>query len=178
MCIRDRSSPHLPALGFPLGSRAQMFWLDEAHPSALAPGKRPRTTLTPSLATAEGGRRALSFGTPGGDGQDQWQATMFLRLVHHGMNLQQAIDAPAFHCAHWPDSFWPRQAYPGRLIAEERFGDDVLGELRRRGHKVAVGAPWSEGSLSAILVEDEGADGLWFKAAANPRTLQGYAAGR
>ncbi|HET7720170.1 MAG TPA: gamma-glutamyltransferase, partial [Acidimicrobiales bacterium] len=170
--------PHMPELGFPLGSRAQMFWLDEAHPSALAPGKRPRTTLTPSLATADGGARALSFGTPGGDGQDQWQAAMFLRFLHHGMNLQEAIDAPAFHCAHWPDSFWPRQAYPGRLIAEERFGPEVLDDLRARGHKVAVAAPWSEGSLSAILAEDVGEDGFWFKAAANPRTLQGYAAGR
>jgi len=68
-----QSSPHLGELGFPLGSRAQMFWLDEAHPSALGPGKRPRTTLTPSLATTDGGATALAFGTPGGDGQDQWQ---------------------------------------------------------------------------------------------------------
>ncbi len=170
-----QSSPHIPALGFPLGSRAQMFWMDEAHPSALAPGKRPRTTLTPSLATSEG--RALSFGTPGGDGQDQWQLAMFLRVVHGGMNLQEAIDAPAFHSAHWPESFWPRQAYPGRLIAESRFGDDVLEDLRARGHKLVKGAPWSEGSLSAVQV-DETDDGFWFRAAANPRTMQGYAAGR
>ncbi len=169
-----QSSPHLTELGFPLGSRAQMFWLDEDHPSALAPGKRPRTTLTPSLATTDDGRTALAFGTPGGDGQDQWQLQFFLRLVHGGLNLQAAIDAPAFRSSHWPESFWPRQAYPNRLIVEERFGADVLAALAARGHKVSPAAPWSEGSISAVLSPAEG----FLRAAANPRGMQGYAAGR
>ncbi len=169
-----QSSPHIPALGFPLGSRAQMFWLDEAHPSALAPGKRPRTTLTPSLATRDAGRTALAFGTPGGDGQDQWQLQFFLRHVHGGANLQEAIDAPAFRSAHWPDSFWPRPAYPQRLIVEERFGEAVLEDLRGRGHRVVAAHPWSEGSISAVLSPAEG----FLRAAANPRGMQGYAGGR
>ncbi len=169
-----QSSPHIPELGFPLGSRAQMFWLDEDHPSALAPGKRPRTTLTPSLATCDGGRTALAFGTPGGDGQDQWQLQFFLRHAIGGMNLQEAIDAPAFRSAHWPDSFWPRQAYPGRLLVESRFGEKVLAELASMGHKVSAAAPWSEGSLSAVLSPTEG----FLRAAANARGMQGYAAGR
>ncbi len=194
-----QSSPHISALGFPLGSRAQMFWLDEGHPSVLAPGKRPRTTLTPSLATTDGGRTALAFGTPGGDGQDQWQLQFFLRYVHgrnghrggnghgrngpgsgnglgrgHEMNLQEAIDAPAFRSSHWPDSFWPRQAYPGRLLVESRFGDAVLNQLAARGHKVTAVDPWSEGSISAVLSPAEG----FLRAAANPRGMQGYAAGR
>jgi gamma-glutamyltranspeptidase/glutathione hydrolase len=169
-----QSSPHIGELGFPLGSRAQMFWLDEDHPSALGPGKRPRTTLTPSLATADGGATALAFGTPGGDGQDQWQLQFLLRLVHGGLGLQEAIDAPAFRSSHWPDSFWPRQAHPGRLIAESRFGPTVLDELTARGHRVAVADPWSEGSLSAVLSPADG----FLRAAANPRGMQGYAAGR
>lgn len=169
-----QSSPHIGELGFPLGSRAQMFWLDEAHPSVLAPGKRPRTTLTPSMATRDDGRTALSFGTPGGDGQDQWQLQFLLRLVHGGHNLQEAIDAPAFRSTHWPDSFWPRQAYPGRLIVERRFGEAVLEDLAQRGHRVAAADPWSEGSLSAVLSPAEG----FLRAAANPRGMQGYAAGR
>jgi gamma-glutamyltranspeptidase/glutathione hydrolase len=169
-----QSSPHIAELGFPLGSRAQMFWLDEDHPSVLAPGKRPRTTLTPSLATRDGGRTALAFGTPGGDGQDQWQLQFFLRHVHGPWDLQASIDAPAFRCAHWPDSFWPRQAHPGRLIVESRFGDAVLDELGARGHKVSAARPWSEGSLSAVLSPAEG----FLRAAANPRGMQGYAAGR
>lgn len=169
-----QSSPHIAELGFPLGSRAQMFWLDERHPSALAPGKRPRTTLTPSLATRDGGRTALAFGTPGGDGQDQWQLAFFLRHVHGGYNLQEAIDAPAFRSAHWPDSFWPRPAYPKRLLVEERFGDAVLEDLRERGHRVSAAHPWSEGSLSAVLSPAEG----FLRAAANPRGMQGYAGGR
>ncbi len=169
-----QSSPHIAELGFPLGSRAQMFWLDEAHPSALAPGKRPRTTLTPSLATRDGGRTALAFGTPGGDGQDQWQAQLFLRYVHGEANLQAAIDAPAFRSAHWPDSFWPRVAHPNRLLVERRFGEPVLEELRALGHRVVAADPWSEGNLSAVLSPAEG----FLRAAANPRGMQGYAGGR
>ncbi len=99
-----QSSPVIPELGFCLGTRGQMFWLDEGSPSALAPGKRPRTTLTPSLALRDG-EPYLAFGTPGGDQQDQWTLLFFLRHVHHGMNLQEAIDAPTFHTEHMPSSF-------------------------------------------------------------------------
>src|SRR3546814_11969187 len=91
-----QSSPTVPALGFQLNSRGQMFWLAEGLPSSLEPGKRPRTTLTPSLALFEG-HPTFAFGTPGGDQQDQWQLPFFLRVVHHGLNLQEAIDLPLFH---------------------------------------------------------------------------------
>jgi hypothetical protein len=98
------SSPVIPELGFCLGTRAQMFWLEEGHPAALAPGKRPRTTLSPTLALRDG-ESYLAWGSPGGDQQDQWIAQMFLRHVHCGMNLQEAIDAPAWHSEHFPSSF-------------------------------------------------------------------------
>jgi len=167
-----QSSPAIPGLGFPLGTRAQMFWLREDHPNGLAPGKRPRSTLSPSLALRDG-VGWMAYGTPGGDQQDQWSVVFLLRMLHHGLSIQQAIDAPAFHCRHWPSSFWPRAARPGQIVLEERFGPEVTASLRARGHDVLVGPAWSEGRLSAALRE-----GGMLKAGANPRGMQGYAVGR
>ena len=167
-----QSSPTIPELGFCLGSRAQQFWLDEGHPASLAPGKRPRTTLTPTMALHDG-EPYLAWGSPGGDQQDQWTAQFFLRHVHAKMNLQEAIDAPAWHSEHFPASFWPREARPGVLVVEGRLSADTIKELRRRGHKVEVEADWSEGRLTAASRV-----GNRRRAAANPRGMQGYAAGR
>ena len=167
-----QSSPVIPSLGFCLGSRAQMFTLDPGLPATIAPGKRPRTTLTPTLVL-RGGEPCLAFGTPGGDQQDQWTLGFFLNHVHFGMNLQQAIDFPAFHSAHFPSSFYPRDAHPGRLDVESRVGAEAVAELRRRGHDVQVQAPWSLGRISAVARRN----GMLY-AAANPRGMQGYAAGR
>jgi len=167
-----QSSPTIPGLGFCLGTRAQMFWLQEGLPASLRPGARPRTTLSPSFALRDG-RPWLAFGTPGGDQQDQWSVNLFLSLVHGGLNLQEAIDAPMFHSEHFPSSFYPRGARPGVLQVEERLGAGVIAELRRRGHEVETRGPWSLGRLSAVA-----RDGAWLKAAANPRGMQGYAVGR
>ena len=167
-----QSSPVIPGLGFCLGTRAQMFTLTPGLPNSLAPGKRPRTTLTPSLALRDG-EPYLAFGTPGGDQQDQWTLAFFLRHVLSGMNLQEAIDAPAFHTRHFPSSFYPRESAPLAVDAEERFGPAVLDELRRRGHEVTVRPPWSLGRVSAVA-RDRG----MLYAAANPRGMQGYAVGR
>ncbi|MFL5043403.1 MAG: gamma-glutamyltransferase family protein [Xanthobacteraceae bacterium] len=167
-----QSSPVIPELGFCLGTRAQMFWLDEEHPAALKPGKRPRSTLTPSLALRDG-EPYLAWGSPGGDQQDQWITQFFLRHVHAGLNLQEAIDAPAWHSEHFPSSFWPRTARPGVLVVERRFPQATIDELRRRGHIVEVGPDWSEGRLTAASRV-----GRRRRAAANPRGMQGYAAGR
>jgi len=167
-----QSAPVIPALGFPLGTRAQMFWLEDGLPGTLAPNKRPRTTLTPSMALRDG-KAYLAFGTPGGDQQDQWQLIAFLRHVHHGMNLQEMIDAPSFHTEHFPSSFYPRAAAPGRVVLEDRFPKATLDELAKRGHLVEAGDPWSEGRLSAVSQWD----GM-VKAGANPRGMQGYAVGR
>ena len=167
-----QSSPTIPELGFCLGTRAQQFWLEEGHPNALAPGKRPRTTLTPTMALRDGAPY-LAWGTPGGDQQDQWTAQFFLRHVHAGMNLQEAIDAPAWHSEHFPSSFWPREARPGVLVVEGRLPPATIKELRRRGHLVEVESDWSEGRLTAAS-----RDGRRRRAAANPRGMQGYAAGR
>ncbi len=167
-----QSSPVIPELGWPLGSRAQMFWLDESHPGALEPGKRPRSTLSVGMALRDG-NPYLIWGTPGGDQQDQWSSQFFLRHVHFGMNLQEAIDAPAWHIEHFPASFWPRAARPGVVVVESRLPEATIKELKRRGHTVEVGPNWSEGRLTAASQ-----DGPRRRAAANPRGMQGYAAGR
>ena len=166
------SSPVIPELGFCLGTRAQMFWLEEGHPASLAPGKRPRSTLTPTLALRDG-EPYLAWGSPGGDQQDQWIAQFFLRHVHANMNLQEAIDAPAWHSEHFPASFWPRQARPGVMVVEQRVPEATVTDLRARGHEVEVGPAWSEGRLTAASRL-----GKRRRAAANPRGMQGYAAGR
>jgi len=167
-----QSSPTIPALGFCLNSRAQMFWLEEGVPASLAPGKRPRTTLSVNLAEIDG-KPAMVFGTPGGDHQDQWNLTFFLRYLHYGLNLQEAIDQPMFQTDHMPSSFWPRGADLGSLKLEARVTPATVGELRRRGHRLTLVEPWSLGRLSAARKE-----GPLLRAAANPRFMQGYAAGR
>ncbi len=168
-----QSSPVIPELGFPLNSRAQAFYLDESSPSSLAPGKRPRTTLTPTIAF-ENGEPRLAFGTPGGDQQEQWQLGLFLRRVHHGLNLQEAIDLPLFHTQHFPSTFYPREARPGHLTVEESVGAEAIADLLRRGHVLEQAPAWTVGRLTAA---ERSSNGL-LRAAATPRLMQAYAAGR
>jgi len=167
-----QSSPVIPELGFCMGTRGQMFWLRPDLPNSLEPGKRPRTTLSPSFALRDG-KPWMAFGTPGGEQQDQWALIFFLRMVHHNMGIQQAIDAPSFHTEHWPSSFWPRAARPGKVVIEGRFDDAVLADLKKRGHGAEKGEDWSEGRLSGARIE-----GSQMRAGANPRGMQGYAVGR
>ncbi|WP_330342759.1 gamma-glutamyltransferase family protein [Streptomyces sp. NBC_00557] len=174
-----QSNPVVPELGFPLGTRLQMTWLEEGLPNTLTPGRRPRTTLTPSLAL-RGGVPVLAFGTPGGDQQDQWQLHFFLAAalrapVRGGLDLQGAIDAPNWHNDSFPSSFHPRGRRPGSVTVESRMDTGVAEELRRRGHDVTVGPAWSEGRLCAVARDPE--TGV-LSAAANPRGMQGYAVGR
>ncbi|WP_328726614.1 gamma-glutamyltransferase family protein [Streptomyces sp. NBC_00259] len=174
-----QSNPVVLELGFPLGTRLQMAWLDPGLPNSLTPGRRPRTTLTPSLALRDG-KPVMAFGTPGGDQQDQWQLHFFLAValrgeVRGGLDLQGAIDAPNWHNDSFPGSFYPRGMRPGSLTVESRTDPEVVAELRRRGHDVTVGEPWSEGRLCAVARDPE--TGV-LSAAANPRGMQGYAVGR
>jgi len=143
------SSPIIEGLGFPLGTRGQMFSLDESHPNSLAPRKRPRTTLSPTLVTVDN-EPLMAFGTPGGDQQDQWTLQFFLNFVEFGMNLQASIDAPTFHNSHFPSSFYPREAYPGRLHLEGRIPSEVRRQLKRRGHRIVLEGDWVNGRVTAI----------------------------
>jgi len=169
-----QSSPAVPGLGFCLGTRAQIFNLVPGHPNVLEPRKRPRTTLSPSLAFRDG-EPWMAFGTPGADQQDQWSLNFFVMLAGSDMNLQQAIDAPMWHTNHFPRSFYPHDAAPGSLIVEERLGARALADLERRGHLLTVAGPWSQGRLSAAARDPRRGVLL---AAANPRGMQGYAVGR
>lgn len=169
-----QSSPTIPELGFCLGTRLQMMWLDAASPAALRAGARPRTTLTPTLVL-RAGRAEMALGTPGGDQQEQWQLPVLLRMIVGGYTAQQAIDAPSLHTTALVDSFWPRGWTPTGVVVEDRLGDEVIAGLEARGHDVTRSGDWSLGRVSAVG-RDAATDGVW--AAANPRGMQGYAAGR
>ncbi len=169
-----QSSPVIGALGFPLGTRGQMFWLQEGLASSLRPGSRPRTTLTPSLAHGPDGER-LAFGSPGGDSQEQWSLQFFLRVVSGRFNLQAAIDAPMFQSDHPPNSFFPRGARPNHLLLESRYPQATIDALRAQGHDVELAGAWSLGHNCAALREG---DGVRLRAAASPRAQQAYAVGR
>jgi gamma-glutamyltranspeptidase/glutathione hydrolase len=168
-----QSSPVIPALGWPLGTRAQMFWVEEGLPSSIEPGKRPRTTLSPGLALRDG-KPYLAWGTPGGDQQEQWALHAFVRHVDLGLDLQAAIDAPEFHSDHLMSSFFPRGFMSKSLAVESRFSSRTIADLQRRGHDVWVWPAWSAGRVSAVAREP---DGL-LRAGANARGMQGYAVGR
>jgi gamma-glutamyltranspeptidase/glutathione hydrolase len=169
-----QSSPVVPGLGFCLGTRAQMLWLEEGLASSLRPRTRPRTTLSPSLALRDG-EACLAFGTPGGDAQDQWTLQFFLAHARFGLDLQQAADSPSFQSDHFPSSFWPRQALPGKLVVEAGHDPATIHGLRQRGHLVEVAEPWSLGRTCAAGRDP--ATGF-LVAAANPRGRQAYAVGR
>jgi gamma-glutamyltranspeptidase/glutathione hydrolase len=122
-----------------------MFWLQEGLASSLVPRTRPRTTLSPTIAL--GDDQVMAFGTRGADYQDQWIAQFLLHHVGFSMDLQEAWDAPKFHSDHWPRSDFPRDASPGKLTLDERYGEAVLEDLRGRGHlaKIQKGRRWGRG---------------------------------
>ena len=169
-----QSSPVVPGLGFPLGTRCQQFNLVEGHPNAFAPGKRPRTTLSPTLVLRDG-EPHMVFGTEGGDNQDQWTLQLFLNVVEFGMDLQAALDAPLFHSAHFPDSFYPHEANLGALIMEGRFPPATIEALERMGHDVVVDGDWESGQVTAARITPS--TGL-LEAGASPRSMAAYAVGR
>ncbi len=168
-----KSSPVIKGLGFPLGTRGQMFYLNADRPNALEPRKRPRATLTPTMVTRQG-RPYMAFGTPGGDTQDQTTLQFFLNYEIFGMNIQEAIDAPTAHSSHFPSSFYPRASHPGHMTAEGRIPSDVIAELRRRGHEVDMTGDWATGKVMGIRYDEK--KGV-ICGGVSPRRAVGYAIG-
>jgi gamma-glutamyltranspeptidase / glutathione hydrolase len=149
-----RSNEVIESLGFPLSCRMMTFYLGpENHPNVVAPGKRPRTTLTPSLAFRDG-RPWMTFGTMGGDQQDQWLLQFFLNREVFGMTIQEAIEAPKLSSEHFPGFFAPHIGFRNRVRVESRVGRAVLDELRARGHDVEEAPDWTEGYVSAAQVDE------------------------
>lgn len=148
------SSPVIPALGFPLGTRAQVFSLKAGHPNCIAHGKRPRITLTPSLAYKDG-KPWMAFGTPGGDMQDQWTLQYFLNVVEFGMNMQDAVDAPSFHTTHLVNSFYPHDAGDGTIFIEDGVCKETLFALQEKGHKIHLDPADSHGEVCAVCMDSD-----------------------
>ena len=147
-------APIAPGLGFMVSARGAQNWLDEDHPSSLAPGKRPRLTPNPAMAFKDG-KPWLPFGTPGGDVQPQSMVQLFLNIVEFGMDVQRAIEAPRASTWSFPNSFFPHAYRPGLVGIESRIDSGVVDELRKRGHDVDVWNEWTPrmGSLSAIEID-------------------------
>ena len=148
-----QSSPVVPGLGFALPTRAQMFWLEPGLPNSLAPGRRPRTTLSPALLLDDDGS-GVAFGTPGGDQQDQWPVPFLLRHLVGGAGLQASIDAPAWHSTHVPGSFYPRTHTPARtrrrVPARGRRAGRARGPRAPGGDRRAVGARAAQRGRGAV----------------------------
>jgi gamma-glutamyltranspeptidase / glutathione hydrolase len=168
------SSPVIAGLGFPLGTRAQMFNLKEGHPNCLQPFKRPRTTLTPTLALMDG-KPWMVFGTPGGDMQDQWALQFFLNVVEFGMDLQQAVEAPSFHTVHFKNSFYPHTYGDGTVFAEEEIERASLFKLQELGHKINLLPSFSNGEVTVVCIDHK--TGRISGAASAKQSGQAYAMG-
>ena len=136
--------------GIPLSERAQAFVLTPGHPNQIAPRKRPRITLTPSLALRDG-QPWLVFSTPGGDSQDQTLLQIFLNVVEFGMNPQEAVEAPRFNSDAMYSTFDAHGDQPLTLDIEKRFEPAALDELRARGHKLQVGGDWSNPTAPTMV---------------------------
>ena len=166
-----RHSPIIEGLGFVLGTRGQIFWLDEDKANKLEPGKRPRSTLTPSLALKDG-KPFLAWGTPGGDVQDQVNLQFLVNVVDFGMDIQEAIDAPYFQILDFPSSFYPRRFSPGVMRVENRIDSAVIEKLVELGHQTNPAGDWSIGDTTALMVDSK--RGMLF-GAASPRRDKSYA---
>ena len=164
----------MPGLGFPLGTRGPVLHLDPHHPNALAPGKRPRTTLTPSLALKDG-QPYMVFGTPGGDQQDQWTLQFFLNFVDFGMDLQAAIDAPTVPHAALPHLVLPARGASRAAGRRGALPEAVRADLAARGHEVVVGGDWELGQVNVVRFHP---DSGRIEGGASPRSMVAYAMGR
>jgi len=133
-------SPVIPELGFCLSTRGQMFWLQDGLASSIAPRKRPRTTLSPTLVS-RGTVPMIAFGCRGADKSDQWNAQFLLRHLDRAMSVGDALAAPNFYSEHWPVSTSPRQAHNRKVNLSDGFDEAAIADLRERGHLIPPKSP-------------------------------------
>jgi gamma-glutamyltranspeptidase/glutathione hydrolase len=152
------SGAWLPAVvagdtGVLMGQRLQSALTDPNSPNVVAPGKRPRITLTPTLVLKDG-QPFMVLSTPGGDNQDQALLQVLLNIIEFGMNPQEAVEAPRFDTQHYVSSFDDHEFLPGSLNVESRIAEQTIAELKARGHKVNVQTPWGTLSSPTVIVYD------------------------
>jgi gamma-glutamyltranspeptidase/glutathione hydrolase len=152
------SGAWLPAVvagdtGVLMGQRLQSALTDANSPNVVAPGKRPRITLTPTLVL-KNGAPFMVLSTPGGDNQDQALLQVMLNVIEFGMNPQEAVEAPRFDTQHYVSSFDNHEFLPGVLNVESRISADVISQLNARGHKIKVQSPWGTGSSPTVIMYD------------------------
>jgi len=150
--------------GIPLSSRLQSFVMTPGHANQLAPGKRPRVTLSPTMILKDG-QPYIAMSTPGGDNQDQAMLQVLLNILVFGMSPQEAAEAPRFQTEHFYSSFAFHDFVPGRVNLEGRFPRSTADALRAKGHLIEMKGDWSNGSAPTVIRIDGGVlDG-----AADPR---------
>jgi gamma-glutamyltranspeptidase/glutathione hydrolase len=153
-------------LGFIFNCRGDYFSLVEGHANALAPGKRPRSTLQGTLVMKDG-KPYFVTGSPGADDQVMRTIQTLINMIDFGMNMQQAIEAPRWSTRSFPASPFPHTMYPGDLLLENRIPDAVRADLEKRGHKVTMRGPWSLNDSAGIVIDWKTGTVM---AAADPRT--------
>ena len=141
-------------LGFMFNCRGDYFWLQQGHPNSLAPRKRPRSTLTPTLILKDS-EPFMAVGSPGGDDQCMRIMQTFLNVVEFDMNIQAAIEAPRATTKSFPSSVFPHAMVSAQVGVESRISTEVIEELRKRGHRVDINGPWSMSATSAIVIDPE-----------------------
>jgi gamma-glutamyltranspeptidase / glutathione hydrolase len=149
------SSPIVKGMGFSLDTRAQMFYLNPNRSNSLAPHKRPRTTLSPTIVLKDK-KPYMVFGVEGGDQQDQWSLQFLFNHLIFKDNIQAAIDKPKFHSLHFPASFYPRSSNPCKLIIEKSYANEkIIKNLNERGHKVELVNDFSAGRIMASQIDTD-----------------------
>lgn len=145
----------IPGLGIVISPRGHQSWLDSRLPNSVEPGKRPRITPNPAIAFKDG-RFFMAYGTPGADSQPQTMVQVLVNVIDFKLNIQEAIEAPRFRSANFPDSFFPHNYLPGRLNVEARIPQQVIERLKEKGHDVNVYPEWTWncGGLCAIIADE------------------------
>jgi gamma-glutamyltranspeptidase/glutathione hydrolase len=161
------NSPVVPGTGLILSARGCQSRTDPAHPSGVAPGKRPRLTPNPAIALRDDGT-VVPLGAPGGDAQVQSMLQVFLNIFHFGMDVQDAIDAPRATSHSFPSSFYPFKYYPAAVSLENRIGESVRKDLESRGHRLEIQSDYTRNAAAVEVIVAEPKPGF-LRAGADPR---------